>query len=82
MWQRFLLTRRPGDCCVCNIYGFIALKTAMVLCARSQDPLLPVSVCRVLVLFSTAGFKGGEKPCSKTRETAALQRGILKASHT
>ena len=62
--------------------GFMAFTTARVLCTRSQNSLLPVSVRRVHVVFSTAGFKGGGKPCSKTRETAALQRGILKASHT
>ena len=43
--------------------GFIALMTALVLCARSQDSFLPVSVRRVNVVFLTAGFKGGGKPC-------------------
>ena len=38
-----------------GIYGAYA----MVLCTRSQDSLLSVSVCRVRVVSSTAGFKGG-----------------------
>ena len=37
-----------------------------------------MSVCRVHVVFSTAGFKGREKPCPEARETAALRRGIQK----
>ena len=52
--------------------GFVALITGMVLCARSQDS--SVSVCRVHIAFSTAGFKGGEKPCPKTREAAERSR--------
>ena len=59
--------------------GFIALTTAMVSYARFQDLLLSVSVRRIHVAFSTAGFKGGGKPRSKTRETAALPRDIQKA---
>ena len=58
----------------------MALITIMVLCARSQDFVMPVSVRRVHVVFSTAGFKGGGKPGSKTRETIALWRGIQEAS--
>ena len=54
----------------------MALITVMVLCAWFQDSLLSVLVRRVRVAFSTAGFKDGEKPCPKTRETAALRRGI------
>ena len=38
---------------------FMALITAMVLCGRSQDLVLYVSVRRVHVVLSTAGFKGG-----------------------
>ena len=57
---------------------FMTLITALVLCARSQDSLLSVSVRNVHVVFSTAGFKGGEKPCPKTREIFALRRGIHK----
>ena len=30
----------------------------------------------------STGFKDGGKPCPKTRETAALRRGIQKASRT
>ena len=58
--------------------GFMELITAMVLRARSQDSVPSVSVRRVLVVFSAARFKGGGKPCPKTRETAAMQRGIQK----
>ena len=39
--------------------GFMALVTALVLCDKSQDSLLSVSVRRVRIAFSTAGFKGG-----------------------
>ena len=53
---------------------FMALITAQVLCARSQDSVMSVSVRRVHVVLSIAGFKGGGKPRRKTRETAALRR--------
>ena len=56
--------------------GFMALITAMVLCTRSQDSALSVSVRRMHVVFTTAGFKGEGKMCPKTRETIALRRGI------
>ena len=62
--------------------GFVALIPALVLCARSQDSLMSVSVRRVYVLFLSVGFKNGGKLCPKTRETTALQRGIQKASRT
>ena len=32
--------------------------------------------------LDSTGFKGGRKPCPKTRETAALRRGIPNASRT
>ena len=67
--------------CVC-VCVFMALITTLVLCARSQDLVMSVSVRRVHVVFSTAGFKGGGKTCPKTRETAALRRGIQDASRT
>ena len=35
------------------------LRTAMVLCARSYDSLLTVSVRRLHVVFSSTGFNGG-----------------------
>ena len=54
----------------------MALITTLVLCARSQDLVMSVPVRRVHVVLSAAGFKGGGKPCRKTRETAALRRGI------
>ena len=58
---------------------FVALITTLVLSARSQDLALLVSVRRAYVVFSTVGDKGGGKPCRKTRETAALRRGVQKA---
>ena len=67
--------------CMC-LMGFMALTTAMVLCASSQDSLLPLLVRSVNVVFSTAGYKGGGKPCHNTRETPALWRGIQKALST
>ena len=60
-----------------SLYGAI---TAMVLCDRSQDSLLSVSVRMVPVVFSTTGFTDGGKPCHKTCETVALRRGIQQAS--
>ena len=47
---------------------FMALITTLVLCARSQDLVMSVSVRRVNVVLSIAGFKGGGKPCRKTCE--------------
>ena len=61
---------------------FTVLITTLVLCVRSQDLEMSVSVRRVHVVFSTSGFNGGGKPCRKTRETASLRRGIQKASRT
>ena len=61
---------------------FMALITTLVLCARSQDLVMTVSVRRVHLVLSTAGFKGGEKLCPMTRETAALRRGIQETSRT
>ena len=66
----------------CVFMGVMALIPAKVLCARSQCSILSVSLCRVRVASSTAGFKGGRNPCSKTCETTTLRRGIQKASHT
>ena len=40
------------------------------------DLVMSVTVRKVHVVLWTAGFKGGGKPCRKTRETAALRRGI------
>ena len=51
----------------------MALVTSMVMCDKSNDSLLSVSVRRVHVVFSTAGFKDGGKPCPKARETAAVR---------
>ena len=41
---------------------FMALITTLILCARSEDLVMSVSVRRVHVVLSTAGFKGGGKP--------------------
>ena len=60
--------------------GCMALITALVLRARSQDSLRSVSVRWVPAVFSTAGFMRGGKPCPKTRKTTELRRGIQKAS--
>ena len=57
---------------------FMALTTTLVLCSRSQDLVLSVSVRRVHVVFLTAGFKGGGKSCLNTHETTALRQGIQK----
>ena len=40
----------------------MALKTAMVSCARCQDSFLSASVRRVHIVFLTAGFQGEGKP--------------------
>ena len=45
----------------------MALITAMIFYTKSQESLLSVSVRRVDAVLST-GFKGGGKPCPKTRE--------------
>ena len=66
--------RNDTDRKVCR--GCMALITALVLCARSRDFVISVSVRTVHVAFLTAGFKGGRKPCIKTLETTALRRGI------
>ena len=60
------------------VYVFMALIITLVMCARSQGLVMPVSVRRVHVVFSTAGFNGGGKRFRKTRETTALRRGIQK----
>ena len=54
----------------------MALITTLVLCARSQDLVMLVSVRRVHVVLSAAGFKGGGKPCRKalTSPTNSVQR--------
>ena len=62
---------RPLNGGVCVCVGFTTLITPMVLYARSQVSLLSVSVLTVHVVLSTAGFKGGENPCHKTRGTVA-----------
>ena len=57
---------------LCRVYNyaFMVLITAMVLYGRSQDAVLSVSVLRVQVVSSTAGFKGGGKLCPKKCGTA------------
>ena len=44
------------------VWVFMALITAMVLWATSQDSRPSASMRRVNVVFSTAGFKSGGKP--------------------
>ena len=61
---------KRGISFVC-VWGFMAIMTALVMCARSQDSLTSVSMRMVRVVFSTAGFKGGRKQSPKTRATAA-----------
>ena len=58
--------------CMYVCIGFMAIISAMVLCARFHDSLPSVSVRRVHVVFSTAGLKSGGKSYSKARDTAAL----------
>ena len=41
--------------------------------------ILSVPVCRVHVVFSTAGFKGSGKSRLEAHEITALQKGIQKA---
>ena len=65
--------------CMYVCMGFIAFITAMVLSASSQDLLLSVSVRRVRVVFSTSGFKGGEKQYPKTRETKLALKMLAKS---
>ena len=65
--------------CVC-VCVFMALITAQVLCARSQDLVMSVSVRRVHVVLSVAGFKGGGKPRPKTREDTLFIR-VRSAHH-
>ena len=60
----------------------MALITALDLCGRSLDSLLSVLVLRVRAAFSTTGFEGIEKLCSKTNETPALRGYIPQASRT
>ena len=61
--------------------GFMALITAVVLCARFQNSLISVSVRMVRVVSSNAGFKGGGKPCPKTHETTAAERHSESLAH-
>ena len=60
-----------------NCYGIVRQVSGFsTISVGAQDS------CRIHVVFLTAGFKGGEKPCPKTRETAALRLGIQKASRS
>ena len=40
------------------------LITAMVLCTRSQDSILPGSLRRIIVILSTTAFEGEGKTCN------------------
>ena len=59
---------------------FMAFITTLVLCARSQNLVMSVSVHKVVkvhVVFSTAEFKGGGKSSCKVREaTRAVAANI------
>ena len=52
------ITNQQLYVCMC----FTALITTLVSWARFQDLVMSVSVRRVHVVFSTAGYKGGGKP--------------------
>ena len=58
------------------MYGFYGAYNYSGLVRQVSEFSNVVSVRRVHVVLWTAGFKGGGKPCRKTRETAALRRGI------
>ena len=65
--------------CVC-VYGFYGAYNYSGLVRQVSGFSNVVSVRRVHVVLWTAGLKGGGKPCRKTRETAALRRGIQERS--
>ena len=56
----------------------MALITAIVFCARSQDSVLSVSMSTVHVVFSSAGFKDGGKLCPKTLLKSAIPVYLVK----
>ena len=58
------------------VNGFHGIYNCYVLVR--QVSRLSVSMRRVHVVFSTAGFKDGGKPCPTTRGTAAPWNGIQK----
>ena len=80
-FQPYLAITKKAKMCVC-VYGFYGAYNYSGLVRQVSGFSNVVSVRRVHVVLSTAGFKGGGKPCHKTRETAALWRGIQKASRT
>ena len=69
-------------CLFVCLYGFYGAYNYSGLVRQVSGLSNVVSVRRVHVVLWTAGFKGGGKPCLKTRETAALRRGIQETSRT
>ena len=67
IFSRFLFLFSIINACM-HVCVFMALITTLVLCARSQDLEMSVSMRRGQVVLSTTGFKGGGKPCRKTRD--------------
>ena len=63
------------------MYGFYGAYNYSGLVRQVSGFSNVVSVRSVHVVLWTAGFKGGGKPCLKTRETAALRRGIYPISY-
>ena len=70
-----------ADSCL-FVYGFYGAYNYSGLVRQVSGFSNVVSARRVHVVLWTAGFKGGGKPCRKTRETAALRRGIQETSRT
>ena len=63
------------------VYGFDGAYNYSGLVRQVSGFINVESVRTVHVVFWTAGFKGGVKPCRKTPETAALRRCIQSALH-
>ena len=64
------------------VYGFYGAYNYSGLVRQVSGRSNVLSMRRIHVVLSPAGFKGGEKPCRKTRETAAQRRGIQETSRT
>ena len=72
--------RMFANVCMYACTGIMALIATINLCTKYKDSVPSVvSVGRVHMIFSTAGFKGEEKPCPQTHKTSALRRGIQKS---
>ena len=75
--QQFFLSNTVTIVCMC----FMALETAMVLCARSQDAVLSLSVRRTHVVFSTAGFTGGGSRAPRQVKSPRYERHPESLAH-